>query len=69
VNVGVGVGVEEGVGVGEGFGVTVIVTVLEVAGLDVSSPVQFTLSCHVPVPELNPKSRANTPLVIGSLLV
>jgi hypothetical protein len=45
----------------------VIVTVFEVAGEDVASPGQITLSSHVPVPELNPKSRVKTPLVIGSL--
>jgi hypothetical protein len=68
VGVGVGVGVIEGVGVGEGIGVTMTVIVLEVAGLDVASPAQITLSCHVSGPELNPKSRANTPSVIVSVL-
>lgn len=57
VAVGVGVGVAVGAGVGEGAGVTVIVMTFESAGLDVASPVQFTLNCQVPGPELKPKSR------------
>ena len=68
VGVGEGIGVGEvvGVGVGEGIGVTVMVTVLEVAFVDVASPGQKTRICQVPGPELNPKSRVYTPLVIVS---
>ena len=53
---------------GEGYGVTVIVTGLEVAFVVVASPGQITLICQIPGPELNPKSRIYTPLVIDSLL-
>jgi hypothetical protein len=63
VGVGVGTGLGVGEGVGEGVGVTVIVTELEVTGLDVASPGQNTRICHVPGPELNPKSRVYIPLV------
>jgi hypothetical protein len=42
--------------------VTVTVIVLDVTGLEVASPGQFTLNCHVPVCP-KPKMRLNTPLV------